>query len=134
MRALVLVAALAMTGAGLAKPPAKAPAKAETTWISICFGEDAQYTQTINGPGFFHVGNGDRSYQTQKLVQSFYDGNMVCGVPDPKAARATTDIALICADKNTKMISVMYGRDKGSKPATPANALPYCKARIDALQ
>lgn len=137
MRALVLIAALAaMTGAGLAKPPAKAaaPAKAETTWISICFGEDAQYTQTINGAGFFHVGNGDRSYQTQKLVQSFYDGNTVCAVPDPKAARATTDIALICADKNTKMISVMYGRDKGSKPATPANALPYCKARIDALQ
>ena len=137
MRALVLLTALAvMVVAAVAKskpaaPPAKAPA--ETTWLSICFTEDAQYTQTINGPGFFHVGNGDHTYQTQKLVQIQFDGNMVCAVPDPKAPRASTDIALICADKNAQMISVMFRRDAASKPVKPGNALPFCKAHIDTL-
>jgi hypothetical protein len=137
MRALVWVAALAvMTGAGLAKSAQKpaAPAKGEPTWIAICRGEDAQYTQTINGPGFFHVGNGDRTYQTQKLVQSHFDGTTVCAVPDPKAPRASTDIALICADNGTKTVSVMYASDKGAKPVKPANAQPYCQARIDVLK
>jgi hypothetical protein len=134
MRALVWVTALAvMTTAGLAKPPQKpAPAKGEATWIAICLGEDSQYTQTINGPGYFHVGNGDRSYQTQKLVQSQFNGTMVCAVPDPKAPRASTDVALVCADRNSKTVSVMYGHD--IKPVTPANAQPYCQARIDVMQ
>ncbi len=137
MRALLLLTALALTtGLSAAKPAQKpaAPAQpAETTWIAICFGEDAQYTQTVGGPGFFHVGNGDRTYQTQKLVQIQYDGNTICAVPDPKAPRATTDIALVCADRNAKVISVMYGRDTGAKAVKLANALPYCKARVDVL-
>jgi hypothetical protein len=137
MRALIVAAALvAMTGAGLAKSAEKpaAPAKGEPTWIAICLGQDAQYTQTINGPGFFHVGNGDRTYQTQKLVQSQFNGTLVCAVPDPKAPRASTDVALVCADNNAKTVSVIYARDKGAKPVTPANALPYCQARIDVMK
>ena len=138
MRALVLAVALAVT-AGVAsaatKPAAKpAAAAAETTWIAICFGEDTQYTQTINGAGFFHVGNGDRTYDTQKLVQAQYDGNTVCAIPDPKAPRAASDIAMICADRNTKMVSVLYRRDTNTKMVRPSNTLPYCKARIDVLQ
>jgi hypothetical protein len=125
MRALVLVAALAALSSA---------AQAEDNWISVCFGEDAQYMQTIGGKGFFHVANGDRTYDTQKLVQSFYDGNKVCGIPDEKAPRANSDIALICADKTTRMVTVLYRRDTNTKMVRPANALPYCKARIDILQ
>jgi hypothetical protein len=137
MRVMLWVTALALTTGLCAAKPAAKPTSAkssETTWIAYCPGEDAQFTQTINGAGFFHVGNGDRTYQTQKLVQTHYDGNTVCAVPDPKAPRASTDIALVCADKNTKMVSILHGHDTGGKPAVPASAMPYCKARIDVLQ
>jgi hypothetical protein len=116
-----------------AAAPAKAAAPAEENWIAVCFGEDAQYMQTIGGTGYFHVGNGDRTYDTQKLVQSSFDGNVVCAVPDPKAPRAMSDIALICADRNAKTVSVMYRRDTQTKMVRPSNADPYCRARIDVL-
>jgi len=124
MRALLLVAALAALSSA---------ARAEETWISICFGEDSQYMQTVGGQGFFHVSNGNHTYDTQKLVQSFYDGNKVCSIPNEKAPRANSDIALICADKTTKMVTVLYRRETTTKMVRPANALPYCKARIDVL-
>jgi hypothetical protein len=139
MRALVLVTALAMmTGTALAKPahkPAAPPAKApaETTWIAICFGEDAQYTQTINGAGYFHLGTGQRSYQTQKLVQSQYNASMVCAVPDPKAPHADSNVALVCADLTAKTISVMSQSTAETKRVLPQNATVFCKARIDVL-
>jgi len=139
MRALILAAALCvLVPAGVAAPVKKAPAQApaaakETTWIGICFGEDAQYTQTIGGAGFFHVGNGDRTYDTQKLVQNFYDGKTVCAIPDPKAPRASSAIAEVCANIDTKYISVLYQRDTQTKMVIPKNALPYCKARLDVL-
>lgn len=101
--------------------------------IAICFGEDTQYTQTIGGRGFFHVSNQNGTYDTQKLVQSYWDGNMVCAVPDEKSPRANSDIALICANMKDKMVSVLYRRDTTTKMVRPSNALPYCKARIDLL-
>jgi hypothetical protein len=138
MRTLVWVAALAlMTSSALAKPVQKpaAPAKAaEKTWIAICFGEDAQYTQTIGGAGFFHVGTGRRTYQTQKLVQSHYDGNLVCAVPDPKSPPADTEVAIVCADLAAKTISLMSLSTAQTKRVTPQNATVFCKARIDVLQ
>lgn len=138
MRALVVMAALAMmTGSGLAKPAQKpaAPAKAaEVTWIAICFGEDAQYTQTINGAGYFHLGTGQRTYQTQKLVQTSFDGNQVCAVPDPKAPHADSNVALICANRAAKTISVMSDSTAETKRVTPQNTTVFCTARIDALQ
>src|SRR5512142_1085982 len=129
MRPLVLFAACTLfSSAALAAPPA-----AEKTWIAICFGEGAQYTQTIGAAGYFHVGNGDRTYDTQKLMQTYYDGNKVCAVPDPKASRASSDIAMICADRNAKTVSVLYRRDTQTKMVRPSNTLPYCRARIDVL-
>ncbi len=121
----------AATFAALSSAAFAAPA--EQNWISVCFGEDAQYMQTINGPGYFHVSNGNRTYDTQKLVQSFYDGNMVCAIPDEKAPRANSAIAEICADKAAKTISVLYLRDTNAKRVIPRNATLYCKARIDVL-
>lgn len=136
MRAGIAIAALVML-VGVAEAAPKAakptPAAAEQTWISICFGEDTQYTQTVGGAGYFHVGNGDRTYDTQKLVQSFYDGTTICATPDPKAPRAASNIALICANKVEKTISVLYQRDTQTKMVLPKNALPYCRARIDVL-
>ena len=124
MRTLVLIAALAALSSA---------AQAEENWISVCFGEDSQYMQTVGGSGFFHVSNGNHTYDTQKLVQSYYDGNKVCAIPDEKAPHANSDIALICADKTTKMVSVLYRRETNTKMARPSNALPYCRARIDVL-
>ena len=139
MRALAIVAALAvMSGIAVAKPPVKAPAPAkpaaEETWIAICFGEDAQYTQTIGGAGYFHLGTGSRSYQTQKLVQTSYDGNQVCAVADPKAPHADSNVALICANLANKTISVMSDSTAETKKVDPKNATVFCTARIDVLK
>jgi opacity protein-like surface antigen len=125
MRSLCLVAALIVFTSGACA--------AEQNWIVICLGEDAQYTQTIGGSGYFHVGIGNHTYDTQKLTQSFYDGNTVCAIPDPKAPRANSDIAEICASRTSNMISVLYRSDTQTKMAIPKNAQPYCKARIDVL-
>ncbi len=136
MRVWVIIAALvALSGMAMAadKAASKTAAPVEQTWIGICFGEDTQYTQTVGGPGYFHVGNGDRTYDTQKLVQSFYDGTSICATPDPKAPRASSNIALICANKTTRVISVLYQRDTQTKMVLPKNAAPYCRARIDVL-
>jgi len=137
MRSVLFAAALAvLSSAAIAAPAAKtaAPAQAkEVTWIGICFGEDTQFTQTIGGKGFFHVGNGDRTYDTQKLVQNFYDGKTVCAIADPSAPRAASNVAEVCANLDTKYISVLYQRDTQTKSVIPKNALPYCKARIDVL-
>jgi hypothetical protein len=100
-------------------------------WIAVCYGEDAQYTQTISGQGFFHVANGNGTYDTQKLVQNFYDGNVVCGVVDPKAPKAMSEVAEVCADKVKKTISVMTIADDVGKKITPQNAHVYCTARVD---
>lgn len=127
----VLVAAA--PAAHAAKPAAAAQPKAEKTWIAICFGQDAQYTQTINGPGYFHLGTGQRTYQTQKLVQSFFDGNIVCGTPDPKAGRADSAVAEVCANLKDKTVSVMSLSTAETTRVTPQNAVVFCKARIDVL-
>ncbi len=141
MRALVLIAALAMmTGTALAKPPHKpaappAKAAAEATWIVVCFDQHAQYTQVLGGAGFFHVANDDhRTYDTQKLVQSTFDGNTLCAIPDPKAPKAASGVAEVCADRNGKMLSVLYVKETATKRVLPKNADPYCEAHVDVVQ
>ncbi|GAA0531278.1 hypothetical protein FHS83_002657 [Rhizomicrobium palustre] len=135
MRSVMIAAALfACAMPALAAKPAKPAAvdmsKAKTL-IGICFGQDAQYTQTLGGAGFIHIGNGDRTYQTQKLVQNFNDGKTICGAADPKAPVSSNDIVEVCATLETKTISVLYRSD--NKPVTPKNASPICTARIDLL-
>lgn len=100
-------------------------------WIAVCYGQDTQYTQTVNGPGYFHVANGNGTYDTQKLVQNYYDGNIVCGMADPKAPKAMSEVAEVCADKIKKTVSVMTVADDVGKKITPQNAHVYCTARID---
>jgi hypothetical protein len=134
MRTLVLAAAFVLaTGPALAAPKAAAEKPAgEATWIAICVDQDAQYTQTIGGTGFFHLGTGQRTYQTQKLVQSHFDGSLVCAVPDPKAPRADSQVAEICADMSRKSISVMSLTTAEIKKVTPQNATVFCTASITA--
>jgi len=104
------------------------PAANAASWISVCLSKDVQYTQTIGGPGYFHASIGGGAYDTQKLVQSHYDGNMVCGVRDPKAPVAQSGVTEVCADKANGEIKVMLEGDK--KPLTPKNAAMYCKASV----
>jgi hypothetical protein len=119
MRTLLLAAALAaLTSAANAED-----------WIAVCYGQDAQYTQTVGGKGYFHVANNNGTYDTQKLVQSHYDGNILCGTADPKAPRALSEVSEVCADKTKKTISVMFLSDT-AHPVTPGNAKPYCAARV----
>ena len=120
MRTLLLAAAFAAISSA---------AHAET-WISVCFGQDVQYTQSVDGTGYFHVANGDGTYDTQKLVQSFHKGDVLCAVPDPKAPRSQADVAEVCADKAKKTISVLQQGDK-AVPVTPANAKELCSASIN---
>jgi|WetSurMetagenome_2_1015567.scaffolds.fasta_scaffold218715_2 hypothetical protein len=98
-------------------------------WIAVCYGQEVQYTQTVGGKGFFHVPNANNgTYDTQKLVQSFYDGNLLCSVADPKAPRALSEVTEVCANKSKKTIAIMNLTDK--KPVTPQNATVICEARI----
>lgn len=125
MRLLFITAALC----GLSSAAA-----AEENWIAQCLGADAQYTQTVGGAGFFHVTIDGHTYDTQKLVQVFFNGKMVCAVPDPKAPRANSDIALVCADNAAKKINVLYQSEAEGRTIRPSDALPYCSARIDVLK
>jgi len=137
MRALAVIAALAvMTGMGWAKPVQKAAAQpaGDATWIAICIGEDAQYTQTINGAGYFHLGTGERSYQTQKLVQTSFDGNKVCAIADPKAPHADSNVALICIDRAARTIALMSDSTAETKKVAPQNTTVFCTARVDVLK
>ena len=120
MRLLLLAAGLLLTTAANAQD-----------WIAVCYGKDSQYTQTIGGPGYFHVANNNGTYDTQKLVQSFYDGNIVCGTADSRAPTAMSEVAEVCADKVKKTISVMTLADDVGKKITPQNAREYCTARIN---
>ena len=121
MRAMLLMAGFAIFAAA---------AQAEG-WMAICGGQEVQYIQTIGGAGYFHVPAGNGTYDTQKLVQSFYDGKVLCGTADPKAPRALSEVAEVCADKAKKTVAIMKFGDK--KPLTPQNAQVICEARIDAF-
>ncbi len=136
MRVLCLAAALTVlssTAMLSSAAPAANKTSAGQTWIGVCYGEDTQYTQTVGGAGYFHVGIGNHRYDTQKLKQSYYDGTVVCAVPDPKAPRAESNVAEVCADRTKKTISVLYRNGTQTKTAVPHNAQLYCKARINVL-
>jgi len=121
MRVLTVAAALAaLAGAANAED-----------WIAVCFGQDSQYTQTVGGAGYFHVANGNGTYDTQKLVQNYYDGTIVCGIADPKAPLAMSEVAEVCADKVKNTVSVMTLADDVGKRITPQNARVYCTARVN---
>jgi hypothetical protein len=119
MRRLILIAAFAVLMPG----PANAAA-----WVAVCFGRDVQYTQDIGGVGYFHVGIGDGTYETQRLIQTYYDGNIVCAAADPKAQQISVQIGQICADKTRKVVTADFRSQAHTGPSKDAQI--YCDARV----
>ena len=119
MRSLIVLAAIALVS----------PGAYAADWVAVCYGQDAQYMQTVDGPGYFHIGLGNGTYSTQKLYQTYYDGNMVCGSADPKAPEASEHVAMVCADQKRKAITVMF-KDSMKNGASPKDAPVYCSARV----
>jgi hypothetical protein len=112
--------------AALAVFAAAAPAadNAAPFWTAICRGEtDANYEQTVGGTGVFNTGNGDGSYATWTLHQTFYDGNTVCG-----AVKGSENLTQVCADNNRQVI-ILKTRDP-KRPKAPMVAHDYCRALV----
>lgn len=93
-------------------------------WTAICRGDkDANYTQTVGADGVFNQGQGDGTYQTLPVRQSFYTGKIVCG-----AAQGAAQFAQVCADNERQII---YFRLRDSKkPKAPLRDVFYCKALV----
>ena len=122
MRIFALAAALSVL------MPSAANAQA---WVAQCRGDkDLQYNQTIGGAGALDLPVGDGTYQTLPLRQTFYDGKMVCGATDPKAAAANS-IAQVCADKAHQNIHLKY-RELNATGAPSEKDVVYCDALINA--
>jgi hypothetical protein len=118
-----------------AQPAAQSAPSARTTWIVVCYDQRAQYTQVLNGQGFFHVANDDhQTYDTQRLVQSHYDGNLLCAIPDPRAPHANSDVAEVCIDRSAQTLSVLPQSETATKRVIPRNTSPFCQAHVDVMQ
>ena len=119
MRVLLLAAALAT---------ATQAAGAQQTWISACQdGNDVQYIQTIDGVGSFNLPNGDGTFTTIAVKQSFYDGAIVCGAT---GSRNASQIAQVCADTDRNVISVL-SPVQAARRLPPQNATIYCNASVN---
>jgi hypothetical protein len=107
------------------------PALAEQTWIVACQGgSDSQYTQTIGGEGHFSVANGNGTYTSIPLKQTFYNGSIVCGV---SGAQSASQIAEVCADTDRNAIAVL-SPTQVAKGVAPENATIYCSASVSVHQ
>ena len=119
MRMLLIAAALAVAGQR---------AQAQQTWISACQGgNNAQYTQIIDGKGSFNLPNGDGTFTTIPVQQSFYDGAIVCGAT---GSQNESQIAQVCADTDRNVISVL-SPVQAAKRLPPQNATIYCNANVN---
>jgi hypothetical protein len=95
---------------------AAVPAQAAGLWTSACQDRQIQYQQIVGGDGFIHADNGNGTYTTVKLKQSFSSVKMICGTVPGKVADDET--ATVCADREHQTIRVLRGGDlkKGLKP------------------
>ena len=118
MRAILLCAAAIVTAT---------PALAQQAWIAACQGgKDAQYTQTIDGTGYFNVANGNGTYTTIPVKQAFYDGDVVCGLT---GADQPPQIGEVCADRKRNAIAMMTKAEMRDGD-NPEIAPIYCSARV----
>ncbi len=121
MRKLLLAAMLTVL------MPAAANA---TAWIAACYdGKNLQYNQIIGGKGTLFLQKDDGNYQSLALVQSSYEGNVVCGVADDKQAQAGGLYIKVCADKANNTITVKY-KDPTGKGLSIDDTAPYCGAAV----
>jgi hypothetical protein len=105
-----------------------APAQAAGLWTSACQDRQIQYQQIVGGDGFIHADNGNGTYTTVKLKQSYLKGKMICGTVPGKVADDET--ATVCADQEHQTIRVLRGADvkKGTKPE---KAIVLCSAVVN---
>ncbi len=105
-----------------------APAAQAAVWTAECSGQkEIQYQQVLNGNGYLHLGQGDGSFTTVKLKQTYYDGKMVCGGTGSKAS--ANQIGAVCADNTDQTIRVEYGSQL-AKGVRPEKAPVYCQAQV----
>ncbi len=107
---------------------ASVPAAQAGVWTAACSGQnEIQYQQTVNGDGYLHLGQGDGTFTTLKLKQTYYDGKMICGGTGGKAQ--ANQIGAICADNANQTIRVEYGSQL-AKGVRPEKAPVYCEAQV----
>ncbi len=121
MRKLLLIAAMA------ALTPAAANA---ATWVAICTdGKNVQYNQTIGGTGFLYLTTDKGTYQTARLVQTFYNGTAVCGAVHGNAPDGAEPITQVCTNKSRGIIYLKY-----QNPTRPGSSVQdagtFCKATV----
>ncbi len=127
MRKLFLVVAVAALASVAAHAAKETKAK---SWVAVCMdGKDAQYTQTIGGVGYFHLGDDNGSYQTLRLTQTFYDGTAVCGAVDTKLPAGTTPIGQVCANRSRNTIYFKY-RDAKDTTLPDEKVGVFCQAMV----
>ncbi len=108
---------------------AAAPAAEAGLWTAACTGQQQiQYVQTVGGDGYLHFAQGDGSYTSIKLKQSYYDGKMVCGTTGGKAA--PNEVSAVCADNESQTIRIVYG-SQTAKGVRPEKAPVYCQAVVN---
>ena len=97
------------------------------TWVSVCTVKDLQYNQTIGGKGTLLIGQGDGTYQSIKLTQTFFDQVAVCGTPDTGQPAPVIPATQICANRSRDSIYLLTRNAKGPPGAQET---PYCEATI----
>jgi hypothetical protein len=103
-------------------------------WVSTCTARDLQYNQTIGGKGIVHIGNGDGTYQSVRLTQTFYDGTSVCGTTDTGQQEPFIPLAEICASRSRDSIYVLTKPAKGKDQSGAMTETPFCRAQITVLE
>jgi hypothetical protein len=127
MHGLTLTIMVMMAGSASAAP---------AVWSAACFSpERLQYQQTINGPGYVHAGTstsgGQTAFDTVRLKQSYFDGNMVCGRIVVKTG--PKELGAVCADNKNQNIRIETGAQV-AQGISPEQAPVYCKASVTILQ
>ncbi len=117
MRGVLVMALLAAT----------VPAEAGM-WTAACQDQQIQYQQITGAEGYLHVSQGDGTYRTVKLKQSFLDAKMVCGSVAAKVG--ASDIATVCADSDAQTLRVLMGADL-AKGIKPDKAPVFCQAVVN---
>jgi hypothetical protein len=108
---------------------ASVPAAQAAMWTAACTGQNQiQYVQTVNGDGYLHLGQGNGTFTSIKLKQSYHDDKMICGSTATKAA--PNEVGAICADNDKQVIRIEYGSQL-AKGLRPEKAPVYCQAVVN---
>lgn len=108
-----------------------APGAQAALWTAECHGGALQYQQITGAEGYIHLNQGNGTYETVKLKQTYDDGKIVCGSVAAKAG--PNQIAAICADNDKQAIRIVTGA-QFAKGLKPEKAPVYCQAIVNVNQ